>query len=260
MKFFIIPPLSALDLMHEGTAGYYCLANLYIKNENYREFFLKQKRDNRFILLDNGAAEHDLVTEEILLNIVEELKPNLVIPPDVLLDKEATIANFDLFQKKYIERNCHKHTSLFACPQGKTIFEWMDCYQYMRQSPYVARIGLSKIAIPYCWNRVSVGEDRLIKESRWSCVKDLDTYSMLSDIDIHCLGAGDMREFEYYKKYPEIVSTDSCNSVWSAMNGISFEDGDFTRIPTPRDYFERDISQEQRELALKNINWMKNNL
>lgn len=259
MKFFVIPPLSALELMHEGTAGYYCLCNLYIKYPEYRRFFLNQRNAGKFILLDNGAAEHDLVTETALLNITCELRPDLVIPPDILLNKEETLKSFYSFIKRFEDRKLYDYTRIFACPQASNVKDWLNCYEEMMEEELVVRIGLSKITIPYCFNGVQIGEDRLIKESRWRCVEELKRRNFLNK-DIHCLGAGDMREFEYYKDFPQIVSTDSCNTVWSAMNGISFEDGNFERFPTPRDYFERKIEEESLKIAKKNTDWMKKSL
>lgn len=259
MKFFVIPPLTESNLMCEGTAGFYCLAHLYVQNKDYRRFFLERSKEGCFILLDNGAAEQDLVTEDILISITEELSPNLVIPPDVLLNKKQTIKNFDSFIEKFVERDLQTHTKILGCPQGSNVEEWIDCYTHMLMNPLVDRIGLSKIAVPYCWNGVKVGEDSLILESRHQCVEELDRRGLLSK-DIHCLGAGDMREFSFYKKYPMIVSTDSCNTIWSGMNSISFEDGNFERVPTPKDYFTRSLGTEQRRVALSNIRWMKKSL
>ena len=35
MRFFVIPPIKHMDLALEGTAGIYCLAHLYLQNEDY---------------------------------------------------------------------------------------------------------------------------------------------------------------------------------------------------------------------------------
>ncbi|NBV29832.1 hypothetical protein EBS02_12620, partial [bacterium] len=123
---------------------YFALAHIYMQNENYKRTFLKirNRSPKAFICLDNGCAEHSLVTEEILLKIVAELKPDEVIAPDVLFDKDKTLANFSSFIGKMLERSLMSHTSIFACPQGSTKEEWLQCYTKMVMNPFVKCIGL----------------------------------------------------------------------------------------------------------------------
>ena len=74
---------------------------------------------------------------------------------------------------------------------------------------------------------------------------------------LHFLGAGEAWEFELYKGEEFVRSTDSCFTVWSGMNGQKFGTEEYSRIPTPHDYFDRDVTAEQKELALHNIQYMK---
>jgi hypothetical protein len=43
----------------------------------------------------------------------------------------------------------------------------------------------------------------------------------------------------------------------AAINGIDFEKGDTTRIPTTNAYFDVTLTEEQKELAKKNLNFLK---
>jgi len=54
---------------------------------------------------------------------------------------------------------------------------------------------------------------------------------------------------------PLFRSTDSCNSVWSAMNNFNWREENFTRIKTPHDYFDRELTNEQYDLAVSNIEY-----
>jgi len=94
MKFYAIPPNKELNLMHVADR-YFCLAHHYVNDSEYRNYFLSLKDKPSsfymFVTLDNGAAEESLVTEDVLLDIVKELRPNEVIAPDVLFDKNSTI-------------------------------------------------------------------------------------------------------------------------------------------------------------------------
>ena len=41
------------------------------------------------------------------------------------------------------------------------------------------------------------------------------------------------------------------------MNGISFEEGDTTRIPTENAYFDVELNEDQKTLSKKNIDYLK---
>jgi len=237
---------------------YFCLAHLYLKDERYKRHFLalRNKSPKVWITLDNAAAEHSLVTEQVLLDITAELKPDEVIAPDVLFNSKQTIKNFFEFAAKMLQKGLLSHTSIFACPQGTIKSEWLDCYTQMAQNPFVQTIGLSKIAVPKCWNNAE--NDTLIGLSRNQCVKELQERNLLIK-PLHLLGMGEHEEFDYYlkNKVPFIRSSDSCYTTLAAMNEIDFENGDNTRIPTPHWYFDVTLTEDQIELSKKNLNYLK---
>lgn len=261
MKFFVLPPISNLELMYEGTAGYFVLAHLYQTSQTYREFVdnIRVKDPDAFILLDNGAAEQSLVTEDVLLNLVEQIKPTEVIAPDVLNNYSDTMSNALSFIVKMKEREYDEFTNVFYCPQGDNMAEWMNGYMFALNNENISTIGLSKIALPHCMFGAS--KDQRIAESRSRVVEGLAKLDLLKK-PLHLLGAETPLEFanEAYT-HPMVRSTDSCFSVWSAMNGQDWdikEPSDLKRIPTPHDYFERTMTEEQIELALSNIKELEN--
>jgi hypothetical protein len=238
---------------------YFCLAHHYIQDERYKRHFLalRNKSPKVWITLDNGAAEHSLVTEDLLLNVTAELKPDEVIAPDVLFNKDETLKNFKSFIQKMYNKGLLSHTSIFACPQGSNKEEWMECYYQMVVSPFVKCIGLSKIAVPKCWNNAE--GDVMIGTSRNQCIRDLiDKHWLIKPL--HLLGMGEHDEFEFYLKnrIPNIRSSDSCYTILAAMNGISFANGDLTRIPTTNAYFDATLTETVKQLAAQNISYLKN--
>lgn len=257
MKFYCIPPNKHLDLMDSGDR-YFCLAHHFLGDVDYKNYFLDlRKREPKvFITLDNGCAEHSLVTENDLIHVAHALKPNEVVAPDVLFDKEQTIKNLNSFIEKMYKYGLHKHTGIFACPQGSTKEEWIDCYTSMVQNSFVDCIGLSKIAVPKCWNNAE--GDTQIGESRNQCVNELIENKLLLK-PLHLLGMGEHTEFDYYlnNKVPFIRSSDSCYTVLAAINGIDFEAGDTTRIPTTNEYFNVSLTIPQKNLANKNVEYLK---
>lgn len=257
MKFYVIPPNKHLDMMNNGDS-YFCLAHHYVKDSTYRQHFLnlRDKNQNHFITLDNGAAEHSLVDEKTLIEIVKEMQPNEVIAPDVLFDKDETLENLHSFVDKFLNFELHSKTRIVGCPQGKTKQEWIECYTQMLKHDRVKCIGLSKIAVPKCWNDATGDTD--IALSRNQCVEELRNLNILYK-PLHLLGMGEHTEFDFYKvnKIPCIRSSDSCYTVLAALNGIVFKTGDTTRIPTTNDYFNAKLTDEQIELAKQNINFLK---
>lgn len=256
MKFFCIPPNKHLDMMDNGD-WYFALAHHYIQDSNYRKHFLDiRKRSGSFICLDNSAAEHSLVTEDILLDIVKELKPDEVIAPDVLFNKEQTLNNFHSFVGKMNGFGLLTHTSIFACPQGSSKGEWLECYQQMATHPSVGCVGLSKIAVPKCWNNAT--GDTMIGVSRNQCVQELKDRNILTK-PLHLLGMGEHDEFDFYlqNNIPNIRSSDSCYTILAAINGIDFEQGDTTRIPTENAYFDTELNESQKALAKRNVEYLK---
>lgn len=258
MKFYCIPPNKHLDMMDNGDR-YFGLAHHYMQDQRYKRHFLalRNKSPKAWITLDNSAAEHSLVTEDILLDIVAELKPDEVIAPDVLFDSKQTIKNLTSFTEKMYNRGLLSHTSIFACPQGSTKQEWIDSYLYMLKNPFVTTIGLSKIAVPKCWNNAEW--DKLIAVSRNECVNYLHERGLLTK-PIHLLGMGEHNEFDFYlnNRIPNIRSSDSCYTILAAINGIDFEAGDTTRVPTTNAYFDASLTEVQKQLANKNLNYLKN--
>lgn len=256
MDCYIIPTLNDLDLMDHGQGKrYFCLAHFYIQHEHYRQKFLEiRKQPNSFITLDNSAAEKSLVTEDVLINIVRELRPDEVIAPDVLFDKQQTLTNLDSFVKRMRTEALLDRTVIFGCPQGSNREEWLQCYKAMMNNNDVSVIGLSKIAVPRCWMDEQ-HEDANIKESRRMCVQYLVDNNLLVK-PVHLLGMGDPTEYEVYS-HRKIRSTDSCYTVFAAWHGVDFESGDLRRIPTTNDFYEATLTEEQRELAIKNINFLK---
>lgn len=257
MDCYIIPPLTANDLMNEGDR-FFALAHLYVKPENeaYRQFFKDKLKEGKWVTLDNGAAEASLVTEDILIEAVKDLMPSEVIAPDVLFDYQRTMLNLDLFINRMDNEKLLDKVEIFYAPQGNDIEEWLKCYKHGLGQPYVKTIGMSKISVPHAWYGAEPFSDTFIPEARYTAVRYLIKKGLLRK-PLHFLGAGSPDEFKEYREFKDHLqffrSTDSCFTVWAAMNGVDFSKGDYTRIKTPHDYFEREISVENRNLARKNI-------
>lgn len=255
MRVFVTPPINHLELSELGDNNFYILGQLYKRDEKYREYTKKAIEDGRFTILDSGVGdEGEVLTNEELFQLTLEIEPNEVIPLDVLFNKNQTLINFNQFLEWLKEARANGkllNTTLLACPQGKNWEDWYDCYKFFMWNKYVSCIGMSKKAIPHVMNTDNIAF------ARSKVVSKLKAYNSLSK-SLHFLGQGDPKEFIPYKNEKIFRSTDSCYPILAAINGQDIEKVEkFERIPTPSDYFEKEIKEEQMKLIKSNVRYLK---
>lgn len=260
MKLFITPPNKHLELTELGD-GFYCLAQLYKKDSEYKEYTLEQKKKGRFIICDNGAGDHgEVIQKEELFEIMKEIMPNEIIPTDILYNSNQTIENCLWFIDKMKEENI-QGVNIFACPQGDTLTSYLNCFYQLSSLPEIKTIGLSKKTVPFVVFGPKTPKDQRIGEARNKFYNSYLPGKKSFNKAIHCLGMGDVREYWLYKnqKDERMRSTDSCYPILAAINGIDIEKtlNDPIRIPTPENYFDLIMTKDQIDLAVKNINFVK---
>lgn len=256
MKTYVIAPVSDLHPMELGDRVF-ALAHLWIQFPEYRAFILEQKYEkNKFVTLDNSAAERSLVTEDVLISICKELMPEEVIAPDILFDKDATIQSAVKFKDRMEEEGLLGTVDIFFCPQGATKEDWIEAYKWGIAQPWINVIGLSKIAVPNAWLDSKFKDDKGIMEARNKAYDYLVENNLLQK-PIHCLGQGSYKEFEHYT-HPNMRSTDSVYPVLAACKGIDFTIDSKTRIPTPHDFLQTyDMSTADHDLIKSNVQQLK---
>lgn len=259
MKFFyIIPPINHNDLAKEtGTNAVYCLAHLCLEAVNpnwreYRDFFIQAKKDDYWVTLDNGAAEHSLVTEDVLIELTKEIMPSEVIAPDILYDKNLTSKCTISFISRLSDENLLGKVEVFAVPQGSNASEYIASYLEMLNNPDIQTIGLSKLSVPksFC----SITDSHSISVNRRYLVKLLNELQLLQK-PIHLLGMRNITEYKAYTNIKNIRSTDSCYTILSAINGIKLDADVVLDVvnETPHDYFFQTLTSKQLELARHNL-------
>lgn len=256
MDFYVISPISNLEPMRLGDR-IFVLAHLWMQYSKYREFIysLIDEDIDRWITLDCSAAERALVTEDDLIQVVKELVPSEVIAPDVLFDKDVTIANAIKFRDRMEAEGLLDTTNIFFCPQGKTKKDWLEAYTWALAQDWIQCIGFSKIAVPQAW-LPEWKDDQGIKEARHKAYDYLKKKNLLLK-PIHCLGQGSYTEFSYYD-HPAMRSTDSVYPVLAAAHGLDFTKDSETRIPTPHNFLETfDMQDVDMDLLSSNVDMLK---
>lgn len=255
MDFYVISPVSNLEPMKMGDR-IFVLAHLWVQFPEYREFIysLIDEETDRWITLDNSAAERALVTEDVLIQVVKDLAPSEVIAPDVLFDKDATIANAIKFRDRMEAEDLLECTEIFFCPQGIDQTDWLEAYEWGLKQDWISTIGFSKIAVPNAF--LNQTNDQGIKEARHMAYDYLKERGLLLK-PIHCLGQGDPTEFAYYD-HPAMRSTDSVFPILAASFGQDFEQDHTTRRPTPHNFLETyDMSQINMDIVKSNVEFLR---
>jgi len=253
MKLAIIPPNNHLDLSLKGDI-LMVLANIATTNQQYKDFYKKQ---TKFKILDNGAAENSQVTNYHLITTANEINADVLVVPDTLYDSESTVNKYKEFvMDAYAnEHNLLNHkTRLMIVPQGKTNKEYIDCLDRilaLTENPNELVIGMSKFSAPKCFG------------TRLNCARVISPTYYKNDI--HLLGMtghnNDISELLEMKVFNNIKSNDSSIAVLLAYRNIKInsKDTQLTQLSketisdTPGCYFDTILDENQLEIASHNI-------
>ena len=229
---------SDLLKMIDNREFYMCLANIASKDENYLNFYKEKVEQGKFVLLDNGAAESDQMTLDIMWSVIEKINPSEVILNDSLLDTEQTIEKSKEALQFYEEKG-YKGQYLFV-PQGKNMEQWIECYNKMDKTK-ISTIGVSKF-ITSGWKD---------SEGRKKCCKYLNEVG--SKLDIHLLGCHEnIKEVkEISESCENIRSNDTAIAYIYALANKSIEDGD--RPKGEINFIKSDLNDNQKQILKSNI-------
>lgn len=151
------------------------LAQLIGVDAAYTEWYQNQVNSNKFVIMDNGAAEGEAPIAEELLIKYEILHPSEMVLPDTIFDMDDTIEK-GLRALQVLDRKVD--CTFMAVPQGQTFEEWVDCARVMLFWP-IETIGVSKFCTP-----------QYGPMARYRCVEAL--YKAMEEtgiqVNIHLLG------------------------------------------------------------------------
>jgi hypothetical protein len=186
-----------------------CLAHLVDGKNNYTKFFQQRVAEGKFVLMDNGAAENAQVSLDDLLDKIDIIKPTEVVLPDVLLDTDKTLAQYQVALHA-IKKRFGDSVRVMAVPQGKNLYLWARCAKEFIDNPLVDSIGVSKFLLNATQNmnaRVRAVE----------LIKNMATRS----VDIHILGCGDNPvEIGYIASLYDIRGCDSAAAYVYSKAGL----------------------------------------
>jgi hypothetical protein len=165
----------------------FILLHKILDNKKYREYYVKQKNNGKYKILDNGAFELGKgISDNTLLEWAVKLNVNEVIAPDTFKDKDDTLA------KLYSFLFAFPAFKIQAVPQGNNQKELMECLESMLQFTHIDVIGFNKL-----WDRHSLLFEEAVRR----------VYSMGKEV--HLLGVNNLSEWVNIFKSQHIRSADS---------------------------------------------------
>ena len=260
MKVALITPVPDLELFATRSNVHLLLPEL-LDDPLYRDFYAQRRAVfNDYLILDNGAHEHDgPVSMSELIERGRLIGAQEIVLPDVQRHGKKTVAAvkealdwISVHQEEY-ETDYHPH--FMIVPQGRSMTEWKECKwklkgmvrDTIRMEPV---IGIAK----HHEDLIDGGILRLVA----------DCQSWHSTSPLHLLGwPRNLSSVNVVARmYPDVRSVDTARPFTFAKFGLDVN----ADLPNPgsmrfprRDveYFTEPVMVEQRGLAFRNIAWFQ---
>jgi len=195
-----IPPINYIEKVTEKTQSIFMLAQLW-SIEEYRNVITNSNL--KLIVLDNGAYEGELVSNERLIEVtsnVAELHPKAkvyTIIPDVMQNPKKTLEKTEYFLQYLTDNHIYlpKNVSLLgviqvnpSVDQKTALIQMLDFVKQMKDLSYEYKVPIQGFAIPIWFYR------------KWGYrdVFALTLRLVYNDhVYIHALGLDDFNELRY---------------------------------------------------------------
>lgn len=170
MKLAVIAPPQGEKLVEKQ--GYnLALAQYILRDEDYLRMMIKHRHNDHFIMLDNGAAEGEIVTPEELITAANMIDADEVLLIDELKDPIHTVRWH--LDSKILNAVPPRYRAVI--PQGSTWEEWKWCLNEI-----LVAIEFNTLCLPKHLERLSGG--------RKKAMRYLATLGLDRKYDIHLLG------------------------------------------------------------------------
>jgi len=262
-------PKSIMPHVQALTDYDYCLVHLLEQSEEYLNYFLECPKKGRKIIMDCSLFE--LGTSYDLAKYYDwllRIQPDEYIVPDVWQDANANMLSFYEFESNF---NLKALKGLkIGVLQGKNYNDFERVYSFMVKKA-------DKIAISFGYDYYL--EFFLEKEppynskasafarGRFFLINELLQRNIINkQKPHHLLGCGSPLEFTLYKSDPKFSFTTSLDTSHLIMSGLFNKDYDNSeslsdKIETKMvDVFDKEVSEQQLNLILKNIRIFRDNI
>ena len=247
-------PLALLEKSFEFNDYDYCLPT-FLHHKEYWDHFVKAREQGRFIIMDNGLFEGEIVDEKSLLHAYNVIQPDVFITPDAWNDADLTWENYKTWKTK-VDPN-----KIMVVLQANDMFEAEELYDKLVEDgvKYIGFNHLGKFYDDYSTHehfetRKTLGRIEFVTYMK-------ATGHLSKDVHHHLLGCNQAEEFKYYPSFmfPEIKTLDTSNPVTLAFEGIDYEKhrNILLKPKTKVEDIFKDVDRGKLWLAEKNIKTFK---
>ncbi len=250
MKLLFIAPICALNEISLLGDMDFVLAP-YCKDLKYKQYFIDAKKKGRYIIMDNGISESNLIPNKELVELTIEMKIDELIIPDVIGDYQKTKEMREEFLTEYYDLLNAHNIKLQSVIQGNTFHEYLQSIFDLEEDDRIDVIGIP-FKINYCtFNKMTKNENQM-----WNRLLFLDYLAPTKPI--HLLGNNLAAEL-CWAIHPNIRSSDSKLMARYGLNKQfwKFDDSD---KPKKKLYVHSKMTLKQIEIAIRNINMLKREL
>lgn len=239
------------------------LAHLIDDNgtNEYANFYRREARQGKRVILDNGLFESKQVEPESLIHRAKSIEASVVCAPDALFNASGTIKEFKRFIRLKQEEGLV--AEVMGIPQADNPADWWECFRYFELSRDCDLIGLSILSIPKAFEMASRGPER-ITSARMHVIRQLFVYQSLLSRTItpcHLLGMGesynDMLLCKQLVMDDTIVSNDSTSAFVHGYHNVRYTGlGGIPggKILEKLDFSINELTQDQADIIEHNIN------
>lgn len=251
-------PLDFLDLSLTFNDYQYCLPHYWEKYPKYKEFFLKyRKMKNSFVFLDNGLFEGGVFPEEKLLEIINELKPDIFIIPDTWNNSYKTFEAAEYWSNLGLDPKIR----LMVVVQGTNLTEFEQLI-HDSQKIGIKHFGFNHSSTAY--SKVFSHSDPLISKMMGRIIMlnnlfEMDVFDDLKKCYLHLLGVNlpqEMFLLGNIKKY--FSSIDTSNPILVGALGKRYNEMGINFKPEQKieAFMEEDLASKIDDIIF-NVNLFK---
>lgn len=251
MKFAFISTSNSLKEISSRGQIEFCLAPYALRDENYKNYFINAKKEGRFVMMDNGVAEGDLIDNDDLVNLAIEMKIDELIIPDTIGNKKQTEIDRKIFLEKYYDKLKSHNVNILSVIQGENLVEYYDDYYDLEVNDKINTIG-----IPFRMNYAKFnGSDT--KEENCTNNRIMFLNTIKGDKQIHCLGCNSINDIlliDYISRCDKKIR--SIDSKLIARYGYSEEIIKIDDVTKPKKklYVTDVMTEKQIKMTVENIN------
>lgn len=210
MKLAVIAPKHFLPMTTITGLGFHmALGQELYRDIKYRDAYLKLHRRGHFIMVDNGAAEGDVLPFDQVVFAANTIRADEIVMPDVLRDGPKTVkAATNSEAQKLVSPNRR-----VIVPQGNSWEEWEQCLRSLVEAMPFATVGIAKHL------------ERL-EGGRKTALDIIKAYGWQGRFNVHMLGCykQPINEAKVASTYKFVRSLDTGAPVAYAQAGVTLTD------------------------------------